>query len=120
MVDLSNNSLSNAIKIIEDWQPQDVKQAARTFPQEMYTSSAIYRWEQERIFGKAWYYVGHLSQLNGAGSFFTLRPFTGMSLQNSVLLSIDVLTTLSRVISLIGNNHYNILNCIIWRTICGS
>lgn len=73
MVDLSNNSLSNAIKIIEDWQPQDVKQAARTFPQEMYTSSAIYRWEQERIFGKAWYYVGHLSQLNGAGSFFTVN-----------------------------------------------
>ena len=72
MIDLEKNLSSNPIKILEDWQPLDLQQAARTFPAAMYTSPEIYRWEQERIFGKAWYYVGHLSQLNGAGSFFTV------------------------------------------------
>ena len=52
MIDLEKNLSSNPIKILEDWQPLDLQQAARTFPAAMYTSPEIYRWEQERIFGK--------------------------------------------------------------------
>lgn len=39
----------------------------------MYYSPDIYRLEQQRIFGKYWYYVGHTSQLNGPGSYFTVE-----------------------------------------------
>ncbi|PSB23073.1 hypothetical protein C7B76_01415 [filamentous cyanobacterium CCP2] len=54
-----------------EWQPQPLEQAT-TLPAEMYLDPAIYQLEKERIFGKTWYYVGHLNQLNGAGSYFTV------------------------------------------------
>jgi phenylpropionate dioxygenase-like ring-hydroxylating dioxygenase large terminal subunit len=55
------------------WQPQSLKSSAVTLPAEMYTSPEIYRLEQQTIFGKYWYYVGHVSQLDGAGSYFTVE-----------------------------------------------
>ena len=58
---------------LQSWQPQALKSEARTLPAELYTSPKIYRLEQQQIFGKAWYYVGHLSQLQGANSYFTVE-----------------------------------------------
>lgn len=39
----------------------------------MYISDDIYRLEQSEIFGKCWCYVGHVSQLDGPGSYFTVE-----------------------------------------------
>ncbi len=55
------------------WQPRSLQQEAVTLPAEMYSSPEIYRREQEQIFGKYWYYVGHTSQLDGLGSYFTVE-----------------------------------------------
>jgi len=55
------------------WQPQSLKSSAVTLPAEMYVSPEIYRLEQQTIFGKYWYYVGHVSQLDGDGSYFTVE-----------------------------------------------
>lgn len=63
----------NQVSYLQNWQPQDLKTAAVTFLAEMYTSPRIYQLEKERIFAKTWYYVGHISQLQGAGSYFTVE-----------------------------------------------
>lgn len=39
----------------------------------MYYSPYAYQLEQKHIFGQYWYYVGHISQLEGAGSYFTVE-----------------------------------------------
>ncbi len=46
---------------------------ARTLPGEYYTAAEIYRTERERIFSRAWTYVGHVSQVAEAGDFFAAR-----------------------------------------------
>lgn len=55
------------------WKLQNLKSEATTFPSEMYTDEAIYQLEQKQIFAKHWCYVGHLSQLQGSGSYFTVE-----------------------------------------------
>jgi phenylpropionate dioxygenase-like ring-hydroxylating dioxygenase large terminal subunit len=62
-----------SISFLESWQPQFLESEARTFPAEMYTDPEIYRLEKRHIFGKAWCYVGHTSQLPEAGSYFTVE-----------------------------------------------
>jgi len=57
---------------LRSWQPLSLQDEAVTLPAEMYYSPEIYRLEQRQIFGKYWYYVGHMSQLEGAGSYFTV------------------------------------------------
>ncbi|WP_193908254.1 aromatic ring-hydroxylating oxygenase subunit alpha [Vasconcelosia minhoensis] len=57
---------------LRDWQPRSLSQSALTLPSEFYSSAELYRLEQQQIFGKYWYYVGHLSQLHGPGSYFTV------------------------------------------------
>ncbi len=61
------------MKFLDTWTPQSLSSEATTFPAEMYTSEEIYRLEQRLIFGETWYYVGHISQLQGAGSYFTVE-----------------------------------------------
>ncbi|MGJ3246084.1 MAG: aromatic ring-hydroxylating oxygenase subunit alpha [Elainellaceae cyanobacterium] len=61
------------MNVLKTWNPQSLVQEATTFPAEMYVSEAIYRLEQEQIFGKTWCYVGHMSQLQGDGSYFTVE-----------------------------------------------
>lgn len=56
----------------QKWRPQSLSSEAVTLPAEMYDSPEVYRLEQEQIFGKYWYYVGHVSQLAGPGSYFTV------------------------------------------------
>jgi len=58
---------------LEAWQPQSLKAEAVTLPADLYFSPRIYQLEQEKIFGKKWYYVGHISQLNEPGSYFTVE-----------------------------------------------
>ncbi|MBD2070472.1 aromatic ring-hydroxylating dioxygenase subunit alpha [Leptolyngbya sp. FACHB-671] len=58
---------------LQSWQPRSLSSEAVTLPAEMYSSLEIYRLEQERIFGKYWYYVGHVSQLDGPNSYFTVE-----------------------------------------------
>ncbi len=55
------------------WQPGSLQAEAVALPAEMYTSAEIYRREQAQIFGKFWCYVGHASQLDGPGSYFTVE-----------------------------------------------
>lgn len=57
---------------LQSWQPRSLSSGAVTLPAEMYYSPEIYRLEQEQIFGKYWYYVGHVSQLDGPSSYFTV------------------------------------------------
>lgn len=61
------------ITFLQQWQPLNLTSEAVTFPAEMYTSMDIYKLEQERIFGKVWYYVGNISQLQNPGSYFTVE-----------------------------------------------
>ena len=63
---------ANRYSFLDRWQPQNLQSEATTFPAEMYTSVEIYQLEQKQIFGKNWYYVGHLSQLEDPGSYFTV------------------------------------------------
>jgi phenylpropionate dioxygenase-like ring-hydroxylating dioxygenase large terminal subunit len=57
---------------LKGWRSQSLKSEAVTLPAEQYFSPEVYRLEQTNIFGRYWYYVGHTSQLNGAGSYFTV------------------------------------------------
>ncbi|MDX2211880.1 MAG: aromatic ring-hydroxylating dioxygenase subunit alpha [Oculatellaceae cyanobacterium bins.114] len=57
---------------LRTWQPRSLHQAAVSLPAEMYFSADVYHLEQQYVFGKYWYYVGHISQLEGSGSYFTL------------------------------------------------
>jgi choline monooxygenase len=56
---------------LKQWRPQRIE-TAYSFPAQMYTSEYVYQLEQERVFGKRWLYVGHISQLQEAGSYFTI------------------------------------------------
>ncbi|HEY9643795.1 MAG TPA: aromatic ring-hydroxylating dioxygenase subunit alpha [Coleofasciculaceae cyanobacterium] len=58
---------------LPSWQPRSLQHEAVTLPAEVYYSPEIYRLEQQQVFGKYWYYVGHVSQLAGAGSYFTVE-----------------------------------------------
>jgi choline monooxygenase len=55
---------------LKTWEPMSPRQA-KSFPAFMYTSEEAYRLEREQFFGKAWIYVGHISQLSGPNSYFT-------------------------------------------------
>ncbi|NJN88489.1 MAG: aromatic ring-hydroxylating dioxygenase subunit alpha [Leptolyngbyaceae cyanobacterium SL_7_1] len=55
------------------WRSRSLHSEAITLPAEMYYSPYAYELEQTHIFGKYWYYVGHISQLAGAGSYFTVE-----------------------------------------------
>jgi phenylpropionate dioxygenase-like ring-hydroxylating dioxygenase large terminal subunit len=54
-------------------QSRSLQSEAVTLPAEMYCSPEIYQREQKQIFGKYWYYVGHMDQLDGEGSYFTVE-----------------------------------------------
>jgi phenylpropionate dioxygenase-like ring-hydroxylating dioxygenase large terminal subunit len=54
-------------------QSRSLQTEAVTLPAEMYCSPEIYQREQAQIFGKYWYYVGHVDQLDGEGSYFTVE-----------------------------------------------
>jgi choline monooxygenase len=57
---------------LRSWRQRSLQREATALPAEVYYSPEIYRLEQEQIFGKYWYYVGHVSQLEGANSYFTV------------------------------------------------
>jgi hypothetical protein len=48
-------------------------QEAQPLPHWAYTSPVWYEREVERIFRKAWSYVGHVSQVPNAGDYFTVE-----------------------------------------------
>ena len=50
---------------------------AQTLPPWCYTSEAFYTREVERIFRKVWNFVGHVSQVESPGDYFTLN-FAGI------------------------------------------
>jgi choline monooxygenase len=52
------------------WERQAPTKAV-SFPSFMYTSEEVYKAERERFFSRAWIYIGHTSQLEGANSYFT-------------------------------------------------
>ena len=45
----------------------------QTYPWSWYVDEAVLRAEQERIFRRAWQYVGHAGQIDAPGSYFTGR-----------------------------------------------
>jgi phenylpropionate dioxygenase-like ring-hydroxylating dioxygenase large terminal subunit len=57
---------------VKQWSPQSLSNA-KTLPAELYLSPEIYQLEQKYVFGKAWYYAGHTSQLSEPGTFFTVE-----------------------------------------------
>jgi phenylpropionate dioxygenase-like ring-hydroxylating dioxygenase large terminal subunit len=60
----------NLIHYLRTWQPMSYRKAI-SFPSFMYTSQEVYKLERELFFSKTWIYVGHISQLSGANSYFT-------------------------------------------------
>lgn len=58
---------------LQAWKPLCLQREATTFPAEMYTFEEIYRLEKKQVFGRNWCYVGHSSQLQGYGSYFTVN-----------------------------------------------
>jgi phenylpropionate dioxygenase-like ring-hydroxylating dioxygenase large terminal subunit len=68
----SSNVAQQVALQVKQWEPRPIDNA-KTLPAELYLSPEIYRLEQKYIFGKTWFYVGHTSQLNGPGSFFTVE-----------------------------------------------
>ena len=69
---MASQEVEDKTNFLQTWKPQSLQSEATTFPAEMYSSPRIYQLELERIFGKSWYYVGHISQLQGPGSYFTV------------------------------------------------
>lgn len=65
--------INNQTNFSSNWKPQNLQTEATTFPTEAYTDESIYQLEQQQIFAKNWYYVGHVSQLQGFGSYFTVE-----------------------------------------------
>lgn len=61
---------ANLANYLKTWQPMSYKRA-KSFPSFMYTSEAVYQLERQLFFSKTWIYIGHLSQLSGASSYFT-------------------------------------------------
>ena len=72
MFQFNLQAINKQNSFFQKWKPQSLQSEATTFPAEMYTDERIYRLEQERVFGKKWCYVGHISQLQGFGSYFTV------------------------------------------------
>ncbi len=66
------NPVDTTPTALQAWQRRSLTHDAVALPAEVYYSPEIYRLEQEHVFGKYWYYVGHTSQLEGAGSYFTV------------------------------------------------
>ena len=64
---------TDARQVLRSWRQRSLKQEATALPAEVYYSPEIYRLEQEKVFGKYWYYVGHVSQLEGSSSYFTVE-----------------------------------------------
>ncbi|HEY9643793.1 MAG TPA: Rieske 2Fe-2S domain-containing protein, partial [Coleofasciculaceae cyanobacterium] len=55
---------------LRTWEPMSPRKA-KSFPALMYTSEEVYQLERSLFFSKTWIYVGHISQLSGANSYFT-------------------------------------------------
>ena len=51
------------------YRPGLVDLKAGTISREIFVSEAIYRQELERVFARAWLFVGHESQIPGPGDF---------------------------------------------------
>lgn len=68
----SKRNSYNGLSWLKSWKSRSLKSEATSLPAEMYSSPDVYRLEQEHIFGKYWYYVGHTSQLQGPSSYFTV------------------------------------------------
>lgn len=50
---------------------KNVKQGYETMPYRLYTDPAVLEEEKEKIFSKTWQYVGHISQVQKVGDYFT-------------------------------------------------
>lgn len=55
------------------WQPESKPDEALTLPSECYVSGEILATEKERIFYRTWQLIGHASQIEGPGDYFTCR-----------------------------------------------
>ena len=67
-----NQPRSFTPQFLQPWQPSDLTHEAITLPSDLYTSAEVYKLEQARIFGRTWCYVGNMSRLQEAGSYFTV------------------------------------------------
>jgi choline monooxygenase len=61
---------SQVANYLTTWRRQAADRA-NSFPAFMYTSDQVYQLERTQFFHKNWIYVGHISQLDGPGSYFT-------------------------------------------------
>lgn len=68
--DVNTHTTTDEEKFLSSWKTQ-TSSNARAFPSIMYSSEKLNQMEMRYVFGKAWYCVGHVSQLNGSGSYFT-------------------------------------------------
>jgi len=53
----------------------ELQGAARTLPAKYYNSAEIFDAERERVFGKAWLYVGRADEIPSAGDYFLYALF---------------------------------------------
>jgi len=56
-------------QVVEGFDPDPQK--SYTLPARYYFDPAIYETEQDSVFGRSWYYAGHLSRLKGVGCYIT-------------------------------------------------
>ena len=55
---------------IEGYRPELVDLATGQISREIFVNDEIYRQELERVFARAWLFVGHESQIPNPGDFF--------------------------------------------------
>ena len=117
--DFCNNDFLNlANPLIADylktWQPMSSQQAV-SFPSFMYTSEEVFSLERERFFGKTWLYVGHISQLSEANSYFTTSiagiPLLIVRDRNGILRAFHNVCTHRAAPVAIGSGQCNRLVC---------
>lgn len=101
---------------VKAWQPQSLQAEAVTLPAEVYFSPKIYQLEQEKIFGKYWYYVGHISQLDTPGSYFTVeiaeQPLVILSDRSGDLKAFYNICTHRAGPVALGSGHCQRLTCL--------
>ena len=112
---MASQEIKDKINFLQAWKPQSLQSEATTFPAEMYTSPKIYQLEIERIFGKSWYYVGHTSQLQGPGSYFTVdiaaQPLVILQNREGVRGFFNVCTHRAGPVAM-GSGKCNRLTCL--------
>ncbi len=63
---------SSVAALLRELTPQSLEREATALPRALYASPEVYQLEQARIFGRAWFYAAHVSEIPAPGAYLAL------------------------------------------------